>query len=73
MPAAQFTYIASATPGSGGAADVPSATVTDPNKVTPLKSFAYEYGAQMLSFFKGMPRVVAPELATALRAAGLAS
>lgn len=66
MPAKQFGYIATAL--SGGAQDVLNASITDPNKVTPLKSFAYEYQGQMLTFFKGMSRVVDANLATALRA-----
>jgi len=66
MPARQYAFIATAL--AGGSQDVGNATITDPNKVTPLRSFSFSYQNQTLTFFKGMARVVDPNLAIALRA-----
>lgn len=60
--------------GSGGAIDVPSASVTDANKVTPLSTFTYNLpGSGPTTFYKGNARVVSPTVAADLRAKGLVS
>jgi phage tail sheath gpL-like len=65
-PAGTNTITASGATLSGGSDDIPLV-------VTPLKSFAFVYGGQVLTFSFGMPRVVDSELATQLLDLGLVS
>lgn len=60
--------------GSGGAVEVPSANVTDPNKVTPLSTFVYTLpGSGPSTFYVGNARVVSAAVAADMRAKGLVS
>lgn len=67
---AQFNYTPKAT--ASGAFD--ETGVTDPNLVTPLKTFPYAMpDGSTKTFYKGMPVVVPPAVKTALTSAGLVS
>jgi hypothetical protein len=70
-PARQFHFIPVVTQG-GGVLDEDTSLVSDPNKITPLKSFSYILeGGNSSPFYKGFPRIVSATDKAALIAAGL--
>lgn len=67
-PARSSDEIAIVLLGAGGAQDVRNASISDPNKVVPLKGFAYAANGATLTFMQGVGRIVPPYIASALRA-----
>jgi len=70
-PALAPTYMALAT--RNGVADVPAASVTNTNKFTPNKTFAWAMNGGSTTFYAHMPRVLSPGLKAQLVALGLGS